>query len=147
MNKTTLNRILLGVIVMMSLSICVLIVCIMTRPRYVNTSEENAAVIIEVPPDAGISVASTDETAGMTDTAQTQAQDLQDNTSTAHKKGKTSTRVNIRNAPTEDAKVLDTVDEGTTFEIVEILDNGWTHVIYEDQDAYISSAYVIIINS
>ena len=147
MNKTTLNRILLGVIVMMSLSICVLIVCIMTRPRYVNTSEENAAVIIEVPPDAGISVASTDETAGMTDTAQTQAQDLQDNTYTAHKKGKTSTRVNIRNAPTEDAKVLDTVDEGTTFEIVEILDNGWTHVIYEDQDAYISSAYVIIINN
>ena len=147
MNKTTLNRILLGIIVMMSLSICVLIVCIMTRPRYVNTSEENAAVIIEVPPDAGISVASADETAGMADTAQTQTQDLQDSASAAHQKGKTSTRVNIRNAPTEDAKVLDTVDEGTTFEIVEILDNGWTHVIYEDQDAYICSAYVIIINS
>ena len=40
--------------------------------------------------------------------------------------------------------VLDTVDEGTTFEIVEILDNGWTHILYDNTDAYISSAYVII---
>ena len=62
-------------------------------------------------------------------------------------RGKTSTRVNIRDAASEDAKVLATVEEGTTFEIVEILDSGWTHIIYEDQDAYISSAYVIVINS
>ena len=40
--------------------------------------------------------------------------------------GKTSTRVNIRNAASEDAKVLNTVDEGTTFDIVEVQDNGWT---------------------
>ena len=58
MDKNILNKILIGIIALMSLSICVLVVCILTRPRYVNTSEESAAVIIEVPPDASISLAS-----------------------------------------------------------------------------------------
>ena len=146
MNKTIINRILIGVIALMSLSICVLVVCILTRPRYVNTAEENATVIIEVPPDSGISIASANETSGVSTPTETQTEDALQETNIS-KQGKTSTRVNIRNAPTEDVKVLDTVEEGTTFEIVEILDNGWTHVIYDEQDAYISSAYVIIINS
>ena len=146
MDKNILNKILIGIIALMSLSICVLVVCILTRPRYVNTSEESAAVIIEVPPDASISLASADKNAGVSDATDTQIEDTPQDTNIL-RQGKTSTRVNIRNAPTEDAKVLDTVEEGTTFEIVEILDNGWTHVIYDGQDAYISSAYVIIINS
>ena len=44
------------------------------------------------------------------------------------------------------AKVLTTVDEGTTFDILEILDNGWTKILYEGSEAYISSSYVIIMN-
>ena len=60
--------------------------------------------------------------------------------------GKTSTRVNIRDAASENAKVLSTVDEGTTFEIIEIQDNGWTKILYEGSEAYISSSFVIITN-
>ena len=58
--------------------------------------------------------------------------------------GKTSTRVNIRDAASQDARVLNTVDEGTTFDILEILNNGWTKILYEGVEAYISSDYVII---
>ena len=62
------------------------------------------------------------------------------------KRGKTSTRVNIRDAASEDAKVLETVDEGTTFDILEIMDNGWTKILYQDYEAYISSNFVIVLN-
>ena len=60
-------------------------------------------------------------------------------------RGKTSTKVNIRDAASDQAKVLATVEEGYEFDIVEIQDNGWTKLKYEDQDAYISSSYVIVI--
>lgn len=69
---------------------------------------------------------------------------MEDTPATKH--GKTSTRVNIRNAASEDAKVLDTVDEGTTFDILEIMDNGWTKILYQDNEAYISSNFVIVLN-
>ncbi len=146
MKQTTINRILIGIITLMSLSICFLVVCIATRPRYINTSEQETTAIIEVPPDADISVSSTQDIAAASDTSVGSSTAADDNADTAMR-GKTSTRVNIRDAASEDAKVLATVEEGTTFEIVEILDSGWTHIIYEDQDAYISSAYVIVINS
>lgn len=137
MKKTTINRILIGVITLMVLSICFLIVCIVTRPRYIDTTESETAVIREVPFVENQPVTLAEDDGQPVPEAQEAAPVLQ---------GKTSTRVNVRNAPTEDGKVLATVDEGTVFEIVEILDVGWTHVIYNDQDAYISSSYVIIIN-
>ncbi len=52
--------------------------------------------------------------------------------------------MNIRDAASENAKVLGTVDEGTTFDIIEIQDNGWTKILYEGSEAYISSNFVII---
>ncbi|MCM1182694.1 MAG: SH3 domain-containing protein [Roseburia sp.] len=137
MKKTTINRILTGVITIMVLSICFLIVCIVTRPRYIDTTEPETAVIREIPFVENQPAALAEDGVQPVSETQEAAPALQ---------GKTSTRVNVRNAPTEDGKVLATVDEGTVFEIVEILDIGWTHVIYDDQDAYISSSYVIIIN-
>ena len=56
-----------------------------------------------------------------------------------------TTKVNIRDAASDQAKVLTTVEEGYEFDIIEIQDNGWTKLKYEDQDAYISSSYVIVI--
>lgn len=137
MKKTTINHILTGVITLMVLSICFLIVCIVTRPRYVDTTEYETAVIPEVPfVENQPAALSEDEGQPIPEPA----------AASPVRQGKASARVNIRNAPTEDGKVLATVDEGTVFEIVEILDIGWTHVIYDNQDAYISSSYVIIIN-
>lgn len=146
MKQTTINRILIGVITLMVFSICFLVVCIVTRPRYIDAYEQEAAVIVEVPADAGLSVSSTDDVTAASAVPAEQA-DTAENDVAVTMQGKTSTRVNIRNAATEDGKVLATVDEGTTFVILEILDNGWTHIIYEEQDAYISSAYVIVINN
>lgn len=138
MKKTTINNILLAVIALMSVSICVLIFCIVTRPRYVTVNEPETAVITEVPniPDASQSsvLASSSETASTTSTADS-----------GEMHGKTSTKVNIRDAASADAKVLDTVEEGTTFDILEILDNGWTRILYNGSEAYISSDFVIVV--
>lgn len=145
MKKTTINNILMGIIVVLCVSICFLIFCIAKRPRYIETSETESAVIAEMPESTDI--VNSNPTAG-TDTVKLPEPEsaTQTDTPTAPMQGKTSTRVNIRDRATEDAKVLDTVEEGTTFEIVEVLDNGWTHILYENTDAYISSAYVIIMN-
>lgn len=144
MKKTTINAILISVITIMSVSICFLIFCIVTRPRYAIVNEPETAMITEV----SILSEETQQTetipANTESTADTAALSEDPPVSTMH--GKTSTRVNIRDAATADAKVLGTVDEGTTFDILEILDNGWTKILYEGSEAYISSSYVIITN-
>lgn len=139
MKKTTINAILISVITIMSVSICFLIFCIMTRPRYVIVDEPEAVVITEA--------ALLSEDTQQPEIPSANSDELPPaNEPTASMHGKTSTRVNIRDAASEDAKVLTTVDEGTTFDIIEIQDNGWTKILYEDTEAYISSSYVIITN-
>ena len=140
MKKSTINTILISVIALMSVSICFLIFCIATRPRYVIVSEPQTetAVITEM---SGIAEDLQSETASapvdVVDSA------IDDTIPSDDMQGKTSTRVNIRNAASSDAKVLDTVEGGTTFKILEIQDNGWTKIQYEETEAYISSDYVI----
>ena len=118
---------------------CILIFCIVTRPRYVTVNEPETAIITEVPniPDTVQSeeAAATDGTAGA------------DQEAPGEMHGKASTKVNIRDAASSDAKLLDTVEEGTTFDILEILDNGWTKILYDGSEAYISSDYVIVLTN
>ena len=144
MKKTMLNHILMGIIVLMMFSICFLIVCIANRPRYMDINESENIVINEVPvsdiADSGAAALSADVSAN---TSQEKSVTNDENT----RQGKTSTRVNIRDAANATARVLATVDEGTTFEVIENQSNGWTKIIYEGQEAYISSDYVILINN
>lgn len=140
MKKTTINNILLAAIALMSVSICVLIFCIATRPRYVTVSEPETAVITEVPNISDVSLESSTSDSSL-EKASAAAAGVSD-----EMHGKTSTKVNIRDAASADAKVLDTVEGGTTFDILEILDNGWTKILYNDSEAYISSDYVIVVN-
>lgn len=132
MKKKTINKILLGVIAFLVFAICILSVEIARRPRYINISEPETTVIEEAALDTSTD---SEESATVTSTQET----------VTALRGKTSTKVNIRDAANADAKVLTTVEAGYEFDIVEIQDNGWTKIKYEDQDAYISSSYVIVI--
>ena len=116
MKNRTINRILQGVIVILIIAICILSVQIIRRPHYINITEAETTVIEEA-------VAST--------TSVDTEIDTEDALSTAELpsstlRGKTSTKVNIRDAASDQAKVLATVEEGYEFDIVEIQDNGWT---------------------
>ncbi len=133
MKKKTINKILLGVIAFLVLAICILSAEIVRRPRYINISEPETTVIEEAALDASTTVV--EESATVSSATET----------VTALRGKTSTKVNIRDAANADAKVLATVEAGYEFDIIEIQDNGWTKLKYEDQDAYISSSYVIVI--
>lgn len=140
MKKTTINTILIAIITIMSVSVCFLIFCIATRPRYVIVSEPEKATIVESASLSENVQARNADNAPDSDTVSAA------DSSTAVMHGKTSTRVNIRDSASENARVLDTVEEGTTFDIIEILDNGWTKILYQDTEAYISSSFVIVLN-
>ena len=133
MKKKTINKILFGIIAFLVLAIFILSVEIVRRPRYINISEPETTVIEEASLDASSTYADESATVFSTTEAVTAL------------RGKTSTKVNIRDAANADAKVLATVEAGYEFDIIEIQDNGWTKLKYEDQDAYISSSYVIVI--
>ena len=62
-------------------------------------------------------------------------------------RGKSSAKVNIRELPSEDARVLQTIEAETEFQVLEILDSGWVKIQYADiTEAYISSSFVILLD-
>lgn len=141
MKKTTINTILMAIIALMSISICFLIFCIATRPHYVTVNEPDSVIITE-----DTTAIFEEKTTAVDEEANTDSLASLESTQNNTMRGKTSSRVNIRNGPSTDSKVLITVDADTIFDIIEIQDNGWTKILYEGGEAYISSDYVIIIN-
>lgn len=49
--------------------------------------------------------------------------------------------VNVRKAPSQDAERLGEVKNGQQLELLETLDNGWSKVILNGQEAYVKSEY------
>jgi uncharacterized glyoxalase superfamily protein PhnB len=140
--KTTINAILMGIIVLLSISVCLLLFAIVKRPRYSSTvtATPEPAVITEASEEEILSSESEIDTDGIV------ALSDSSNSTDSTQKGKTSTKVNIRDNASTDAKVLATVEGGTTFDIIEVQSDGWTKILYNGSTAYISSDYVILIN-
>jgi hypothetical protein len=140
--KTTINAILMGIIVLLSISICLLLFAIVTRPRYSSTA-------LATPEPAVITEASEENIlSGENNSPDQQATALSDDLGSAIEsslKGKASSKVNIRDNASTDAKVLGTFEAGDTFDIIEIQNNGWTKIIYDGSEAYVSSDYVILV--
>ncbi|MBR5421631.1 MAG: SH3 domain-containing protein [Lachnospiraceae bacterium] len=55
--------------------------------------------------------------------------------------------VNVRASDSENADRIGNVGPGTRLKCKEQLANGWSHVIYEEKDAYIKSDYLVVLNS
>ena len=137
MKKQTINIILMSTIGLLIIAICILIIQILSRPRYTATNEPQTAVITEIPHSEAVPIIQ--ETQSYED-----KEDISVESSVL--RGKTSTKVNIRELPSEDARVLEMVEAGSEYNIIEILDSGWVMIEYqEDLEAYISSSYVILI--
>ena len=54
----------------------------------------------------------------------------------------TSSTVNVRKGASSDTKKLGSLSKGDSIKRIGIGDNGWSKVIYKDQEAYISSQYL-----
>ena len=57
------------------------------------------------------------------------------------------TSVNVRKSDSAESERLGEVSQGQKLEVVEVLLNGWTKVIYEGQEAFIKSEYLSLIQS
>ena len=55
-----------------------------------------------------------------------------------------TTTVNVRNSDSEQADKLGKITGGTRIEVQEVLINGWTKVIYEGNDGYIKSEFLVM---
>ncbi len=139
MKKSTINRILISIIILLVVAIMILLICIVTRPRYTAEDEPQTAVITEIPASEAVIDTSGTQTAT--------GDEPEPATGDTVLRGKTSTRVNIRELPSADSRVLETVEAGAEYEILEIMESGWVKIQYTDSlEAYISSSYVILLN-
>lgn len=137
MKNRTINKLLYLTICTLSILIVFMIFKIVTRPHYISSEETGSVSIAEADTETDTdSVAATSPEDYTTEA---------DTTSTTLQHGKTSSRVNIRELPITDSRVLATVEKDYTFDILDILDSGWTEIVYEDSVAYISSDFVILV--
>ena len=135
MRKSTINKILLGIIIFLVVGICVLLILIASRPKYINIDEKAITNVEEV----SAIVASQPPTNESTTKDSVVVSEVQKPVF-----GKTSTKVNLREVDSSDARVLGTVEAGYEFEIIEVLENGWTKIKYKDSEAYISLYFAIL---
>ena len=150
MKKSTINRILLAIIALLFITICVLMYKIVSRPQYALTEQNNQPTTsntvtnVEIPEISASTIFSQSQPSTTLELPQSNENNtLPQISDTLH--GKTSDRVNIRELPSEDARVLETVEKGYTFDIIEIYDDEWVKIRYQDQEAYISTMYVIVL--
>lgn len=105
----------------------------------VNVKNKPVKVIVEAneadePVKAG-SLEAEEESDPVRDTAE------EVSANTIKKMVETTDRVNIRKGPGKDNEKLETVSKGSRFVKVDETD-GWTKIVYNDQEAYIKSDYV-----
>lgn len=150
MKKNTINRILIAIIALLIVTICILIYKIASRPQYAFTEQNNQSVgsntvtNVEIPEISASTIFEQSQSTAEHETQKTNETTVLPNVSdTLH--GKTSDRVNIRELPSEEARVLETVDAGYTFDIIEIYNDDWVKIRYQEQEAYISTMYVILL--
>ncbi len=58
---------------------------------------------------------------------------------------KATTTVNVRKSDSTTAERIGKVQEGSELTCLENLDNGWSKIIYEDQEAYIKTEYLEVV--
>ena len=131
MNKKTLSAILTGIIVILSITIVILVVKIVMRgPKKNDDLASNKDNII----------ASEDYA---------QANDVSANEAETNvvpelvaRPDKSSTSVNVRSGPGTDYERIGSAYPDCEYIVLEVLNNGWTKMEYDGEDAYISSEYL-----
>lgn len=131
MKNRTINKLLYLTICTLSILIVFMIFKITTRPRYVSSDTTETLAIAEADTTSPV--------------AEEEVSTEESSSDTTLQRGKTASRVNIRELASTDARVLDTVEKDYFFDILEILDTGWTKIVYGDSFAYISSDFVILV--
>lgn len=135
MKNSTINKLMYLYIGLLFIIIMVLSVKIIKRPHPIYDKMNDSSLVEETDAVQIEGQAS----------AETALDDSNNEESNLTLHGKTASRVNIRELPSTDSRVLSTVEKDYTFDIIEILDSGWTKIKFAESEAYISSDFVILI--
>lgn len=144
MNNRTLNRLLISTICFLCLIICLLILLILSRPHHITTQGSAATSFDEIPAteilpfDTPITNDIQEETSVNESVSEPVSNELY---------ARTTCLVNIRATNSTDAQVLATIEENTVLQVLQIQQDGWTKVLFEGKEAYISSAYIILLHN
>ncbi len=127
MKKSTLNAIMQGVIIVLVIAIVVVIIKIKLRPDEVPVTEIVSEEVSE--PESVVEEISEPEPEVV---IVERVRIINDN-------------INVRSGPGTDYERLGSAYTGYDFEFIEQLEEGWTKIVYDDQEAYVYSEYVEII--
>lgn len=59
----------------------------------------------------------------------------------------TTARVNLRESPSTNSEVIETINYSVNLSRIGYYDNGWSKVLYDDQECYISSEYIEVVTA
>ncbi len=134
MKKKTISAIMTGLIISLSIMIIMLIYFIEKRGARTVTEDVSPIDLITA---EGTTIQETD----VASAGSTAEETIEERTIVVATPNATSS-VNVRSGPGTDYSRIGSAYPQSEYEVVEILDNGWTHILYEGEEGYISSNYV-----
>lgn len=144
MNKNKVTGILYGFIICLCIAIFILIIKLSLRTDTEMqsssvTGEESGVIVQEGSIDENIEDVAKDKPENVVN------KELEEKPAVLEKKVKAKQTVNIRAKAEASSEKLGVLNEGDQLDLVEVLDNGWTQVRYNDQDAFIKSEYLEVL--
>lgn len=134
MKKKTLNALLLAFNICMAFAIVILIVLIAKRgPKPMEEYKAQEQSIAE-------QIAA--EQAGQDSVSGGQIESQQTTSTSLVCVPTSASSVNVRTGPSTDYQRIGSAYMENNYEVLAILDNGWTKILYDGQTGYISSEYV-----
>lgn len=135
MNKNKVTGILYGFIICLCIAIFILIIKLSLRTDTEMqsssvTGEESGVIVQEGSIDENIEDVAKDKPENVVN------KELEEKPAVLEKKVKAKQTVNIRAKAEASSEKLGVLNEGDQLDLVEVLDNGWTQVRYNDQDAF-----------
>ncbi len=134
MNKKTINAILTAIMIVLVVAIIVLCIKIAVR-KPVTEVEESQAVQAAISENIAAAESSASENVVEEEEIVLPA--------VLVVFPDTTSNINVRNGPGVDYERVGAAYANTPYEVVQVLENGWTKVIYEGYEAYMSSELLI----
>ncbi len=135
MSKNTLTAILMGFVICLGIVVIVLSIKLSIRPKAEPEPDLGA-------PDNNVMVEDTSPTETPTPENTPEATQTPVVETVTVKMVRTTAAVNVRADSSTNGTKLGTVEIGTEFAVIEVLDNGWTKIDYQGSEAYIKSDYL-----
>lgn len=130
MKKQTISALLTALMICLTIAIIVVIIRIQMRaPMPVEPAESDSYIMLEEASSQNAVSENLPEEPSETETVLVAVPNV-------------STSVNVRSGPGTEYNRLGSAYSNNEYEVLEILESGWTKLLYSDQEAYISNEFI-----